>query len=365
VSTPTTVTGPNQRISVVMITRNRREQVLSTLPHLLDLPDRPPVILVDNGSSDGTADAVRQVHPAVTVLGLPDNLGAPARTVGLRAATTPYVAFSDDDSWWTPGSLTRAAEHFDAHPRLGLLGARILVGPQQRVDPICALMADSPLPILPDLPGRSVLGFIACAAAVRRSAYLQVGGFSPVLFFLGEESLLAQDLAAAGWGLAYVDDVVVHHDPRPGPTRAGRARLQVRNRLLASWMRRPGPICLRDTLAALAQARDKDVRAALRDALRGIPAVWAERQLLPPEIESDLRRLERAGSTGAGSGDIAAGAGVSLQGLQLPVAGLELAGNHPALSQDPPHTPQSIGESRHRDAIPGHGPAQVHRATQS
>jgi hypothetical protein len=50
----------------------------------------------------------------------------------------------------------------------------------------------SPLPRQPDLPGPPVLGFVACGAVVRRSAYLAVGGFSPVVFFLGEETLLAQ-----------------------------------------------------------------------------------------------------------------------------------------------------------------------------
>jgi GT2 family glycosyltransferase len=287
--------GANERISVVMMTRNRCEQVLTTVRHLLELPDRPPLILVDNGSTDGTADAVRRRFPSVTVVALKDNLGAPARTVGVRAVTTPYVAFSDDDSWWAPGALNRAADHFDAHPRLGLLGAKILIGAQQRLDPICHQMADSPLPVPPDLPGRSVLGFIACGAVVRCSAYLQVGGFSPVLFFLGEESLLAQDLAAAGWGLCYVDDVVAHHDPQPGPTRAGRARLQARNQLLTSWLRRPGRVGLRDTLVLARGVRDKEIRGALRDALRRMPAVWADRRPLPPEVEAGLRQLEQVG----------------------------------------------------------------------
>src|SRR4051794_19746902 len=247
--------APNARISVVMMTRDRREQTLHALDRLTGLPDRPPIILVDNGSADGTPDAVRAQFPAVTVIPLGRNLGAPARTVGVRAARTPYVAFSDDDSWWAPGSLNRAADHLDAAPRLALIAARILVGPQERPDPICREMADSPLPVLSDLPGRSILGFIACGAVVRRSAYLQVGGFSPVVFFLGEETVLAQDLAAAGWGLAYVDDVVAHHHPQPGPSRAGRRTLQIRNRLLSIWLRRPLWIALGETWTLVRQGR--------------------------------------------------------------------------------------------------------------
>ncbi len=286
--------SPAPRISVVMMTRDRREQVLHALQQLHDLPERPPVIVVDNGSSDGTAAAIGTHFPDVTVLSPGRNLGASARTLGVRAATTPYVAFSDDDSWWAPGALARAVDHFDAADRLALLAARILVGPQERLDPTCPQMADSPLPVLPDLPGRSVLGFVACGAVVRRSAFLQVGGFSPVIFFLGEETVLAQDLAAAGWGLAYVDDVVAHHHPQPGPTRAGRARLQARNQLLSAWLRRPLTGAIHDTWQLARRARLPEARGALIDAARRSPAVWAQRRVLPPEVEAEVRSLERS-----------------------------------------------------------------------
>jgi GT2 family glycosyltransferase len=155
-------------------------------------------------------------------------------------------------------------------------------------------MVDSPLALVDDLPGPPILGFIACGAVVRRAAYLQVGGFNPVVFFFGEEAVLAQDLAAAGWGLAYVDDVVAHHHPQLGPARVGRQRLEVRNRLLSTWLRRPLRTALRQTWGLIRQARDREVRGALLDAAQRLPAVWADRRTLPPEIDSDVRLLEQA-----------------------------------------------------------------------
>jgi glycosyltransferase involved in cell wall biosynthesis len=130
----------NDRITVVVATQNRREELLRSLPR-----HEAPVVLVDNGSTDGTPQAVREQLPHVQVVEVGRNLGATARTVGVRRASTPYVAFADDDSWWAPGCLERAADLLDAHPRLGLLTGRILIGPDERPDPVSEQMADDVL----------------------------------------------------------------------------------------------------------------------------------------------------------------------------------------------------------------------------
>jgi GT2 family glycosyltransferase len=290
---------PACAMTVVVATKDRREQALATMSRLQGLPERPRVVLVDNGSADGTADAVEHAYPDVTVLRPGRNLGAQARTLGVRAARTDYVAFADDDSWWAPGALTRAAQLFDAHPRLGLVAARTLVGPEERLDPVSEQMAASPLGTDPDLPGPSVLGFLACSAIVRRSAYLQVGGFSPVIFFGGEESLLAQDLAAAGWGVVYVHDIVAHHHPAARGPESDRVRLLLRNALLSIWLRRPASVAARHTGRVLRGLRDEHVRGALLDALRRVPEVVAARRTLPPEVEGQLRMLEEFNRVGA------------------------------------------------------------------
>src|SRR5262245_19837790 len=132
------------RVAVVMITHNRREEVLASLDRLTRLPERPPILLVDNGSSDGTAAAVAGRLPAVRVLAAGGNLGAAARNLGVAEVTAPYVALCDDDTWWEPGGLSRAADLFDAHPRLAVATARVLVGPEAAEDPICRVLAASP-----------------------------------------------------------------------------------------------------------------------------------------------------------------------------------------------------------------------------
>jgi len=224
------------------------------------------------------------------VIELEADAGSAARTEGLLAARTPLVALTDDDSWWAPGALRLAAEMFDAHPTLGLIAARIIVEPDGRLDPTCALMRASPLRAAVALPGPPVLGFLACAAIVRRDAVLACGGFHPRYGFGGEEALLAMDLASAGWDLAYVDDVVAHHHPAPG-RRAWIGAREQRNRLWSAWLRRPLPHVARLTAGQLAGSGAPG-RRGLVSALAGIPWVLRERRLLPPQVEQHLRQLE-------------------------------------------------------------------------
>jgi GT2 family glycosyltransferase len=293
-----------------MITRDRREGVLATLPHLLALPERPRIVLVDNGSSDGTAAVVRQRFPSVDVISLPENLGAAARTHGVRRVDAPYVAFADDDSWWEPGALTRAADLLDAHPVLGLVAAKVLVGESGEPDRTCEQMAASPLTGESWLPGPPVLGFIACGAVVRRSAYLDAGGFHPDFGVGGEEEVFALDLASAGWSLVYVDDVVVHHHPSPVRDRERRRQVIIRNVLWSAWLRRPASSALPITARIAGRSlRDRAVRKGLVAAARGLPWVLRERKPVPPRIEAALRLLDE---TGRNDGDVTASTNIDV-----------------------------------------------------
>ena len=92
------------RVAVVMITYNRRNEVLHSLGQLSRLSERPRIVVVDNASTDGTAAAVAEHFPDVTVVPAGRNLGAAGRTLGVRRVGAPYVAFADDDNWWAPGS---------------------------------------------------------------------------------------------------------------------------------------------------------------------------------------------------------------------------------------------------------------------
>ncbi len=259
------------------------------------------VIVIDNASSDDTREQVRSTFPGVRLIALPRNRGAVARNVGVARARTPFVAFADDDSWWAPGALALAVRHLSCHPGLALVAARILLGPSQVPDPLCAVMDRAPLGRDPSLPGPDILGFAACAVVVRRQAFLDVGGFDDVVTFGGEEERLALDLAAAGWRMVYVHDLVVHHWPSAQrATRAEHATLLCRNRLLTAWMRRPWAVAMRASATALATAGS--ARSGALQAMPRLPRALARRRPVPAGVEQLIRRLEAADSSGVDHG---------------------------------------------------------------
>jgi N-acetylglucosaminyl-diphospho-decaprenol L-rhamnosyltransferase len=270
------------QVTVVVATRNRRARLLETIPR-----HEGPVIVVDNGSDDGGPEAIEEAFPQVTVVRLGENRGAAARNAGVELARTPYVAFADDDSYWEPGSLARAAALLRDHPRVALLSARVLVGPQARLDPVSAAMAAAPLGVPDGAPGPAVLGFLACAVAVRREAFRQVGGFNPTLHVYGEEALLAMDLAAAGWLQVYAPELTVRHLPLPaGRDNGARQRIEARNRVLTALLRRPPAVVARTAVSAW-----RDDRRGVADAARLLPWALRERRPLPTTVEHALRVL--------------------------------------------------------------------------
>jgi GT2 family glycosyltransferase len=279
-------------VTIVIMTRDRIDDLRRTLCRHLELPDPPRIIVVDNGSGDGTPAAVRREHPAVEVAEMGRNAGVGARNRGVELATTAHVAFADDDSWWAPGALEQIVAAFECHPELGAVTARVVVEPAGTDDPITEVMAASPIEGDPGLPGVPVLGFLACATAVRREAFLAVGGFNERLHFGGEEQLLAADLAAAGWAIRYLDQAQVHHRPSARRATRWRRRRDLRNTLWFLWLRRPVGSALYRSLRLLGDAEPRTALTGLASALVGVPWVVRHRQVVPSDVERQLRRLE-------------------------------------------------------------------------
>jgi GT2 family glycosyltransferase len=283
------------RVAVVVITHQRRDELVLALTRLGSLPERPRVVVVDNGSTDGTADAVRKGFPEVELIASRENLGAAGRNLGVARLDTPYVAFCDDDTWWEPGSLRAAADVLDAHPRLAVVTARIVVEPAGVEDLIVQELRESPVRGADWLPGPALGSFLAGASVLRREAFLEVGGFSERLWLGGEEELMAGDLAATGWELCYISHLTVHHQASRARDPHRRRRDGIRNTLWTTWLRRPLRPALRRTVHLLRTVpRDRVTARGVLEAVRGIPWVLRERRVLPPHAEARFAALERA-----------------------------------------------------------------------
>lgn len=275
------------RLSIVLLTYNRQQEVCETLARLTSLwsvEGHFPIIVVDNASTDDTTERIQTAFPNVVVLRAPTNLGAAGRNLGVARVRTPYVAFCDDDTAWMPMALSTAAHILDAHPEISVLNARILVGPQARPDAACDAMAASPLRTIEGI-GPELTGFMAGACVMRTAAFREAGGYWPPFFIGGEEALLALDILEKGGRIVYAPNLVTRHWPSSLRNAAQRRGLTARNDIWTAWLRYPVRMALRRSAQVMSTVPTKKGKLRLlRDALRGTTLIWRHRQCLSPPV---------------------------------------------------------------------------------
>nr|WP_284289660.1 glycosyltransferase [Angustibacter aerolatus] len=122
------VTPDAGRVTVVVTCHHQRDSTLRTVGRLTG-----PVVVVDNGSHDGTVEALQALgRDDVTVVPLRRDAGTAARRVGVLAVRTPLVAFADDGWWWDaaqPGPRGRGLRRAPAPRAAGRPGRRRRRGP--------------------------------------------------------------------------------------------------------------------------------------------------------------------------------------------------------------------------------------------
>lgn len=277
-------------VSVVVITRDRPDDLRRSLEHLTSLPERPAVLVVDHGSTVRYIPDMRRRYPEVRFLPVPTNRGAAGRTIGARAAATDYVAFADDDSWWAPGALDRAVSYMEGEPRVGLVAGRVVVQPAGVDDPTSVAMAAGPIgpDLAPATAGpRAIVGCMACGSVVRRRAYLSVGGFPLGMGVGGEEQILVWDLWTTGWRAVYLAEVTAYHQPAASRDPAARRATVTRNDLWTCWARLPARSAWARTASVLADGAAEPWATArgLGRATRRADWALARRSRLPAALE--------------------------------------------------------------------------------
>jgi len=111
-------------ISVLIDTYNYGRYVEEAIESVLaqDFPlDQREILVIDDGSTDDTADRVQKFGLEISYIRKPNGGQASAFNFGLRRARGKYVAFLDADDYWLPGKLSRVAEEFEKHPDAGMV----------------------------------------------------------------------------------------------------------------------------------------------------------------------------------------------------------------------------------------------------
>jgi len=199
-------------ITVIIPTYKRPDRLVGVVQALtrqtLD-PDRFEVIAIDNFSEDDTWETLTALSATVPftmrLLQTTVNRGpAPARNLGWRAASSPLLAFLDDDCLPDPEWLAEGLAAMLADEHLGVVQGRVRT--PDDFDPVglphwyhCQII-DGPTPY-----------FEACNIFYRRSALEETGGFDEGFGWWGEDSELGWRVVEAGWGRGFTDHAVVIH----------------------------------------------------------------------------------------------------------------------------------------------------------
>lgn len=301
------MTGP--RVSVLVVTRDRRPDVLETLAAVAAFEhpaSRLEVLVLDNGSTDGTEAAVRawiegegRGLARAECVRSEENLGASrARNLLAGRASPDASVFCvlDDDALPGPEFLPTMLGALEGDARAGMVGARIVAWEDPGRDLGGAGFVDWRLGRLREAVATGPIAcdwVITCAALIRAEAFHAAGGFDEDYFVYHEDVDFGVRLGRRGWRVLYEPRAVARHKVPRGKTRAPeRLYYVLRNKFLFLRKHLPPsrnplpwilygvglvPWALAGSLAAHRGVNGPEVRAILaagRDGLRGRTGRW-------------------------------------------------------------------------------------------
>ncbi len=210
------------RASIIVVAYNGRDDLAQCLRSLQAAGHADDeIIVVDNASSDGSAELVEATFPFVRVVRSATNVGfGQGNNLAARQAQGKVLAFLNPDTVVEPGWLEALIAALDASPRVGLATSKILL----REDPehintcggdmhltglhLCRGMGQARA----ELAECATVGAVSGAAfAMRRELFQQLGGFDGSFFLYMEDTDLSWRARLAGYDCLYVPDSVVHH----------------------------------------------------------------------------------------------------------------------------------------------------------
>lgn len=209
-------------ISVIVVNYNGRAMIGACLDGLR-AQDEPPaeIVVVDNGSTDGSAALVRERHPDVRVVALTTNRGfAGGNNAGVAATQGRRLAFLNNDAVAAPAWLRRLSGALDAHPWAAMATSKIVYRDHPTVldsagDGLSrwggAFKRHHGQPVTRAQTTCEVFGACGAAFMIDREVFDEVGGFDEDFFLSHEDVDLSYRVQLSGRGCVYVADAVVAH----------------------------------------------------------------------------------------------------------------------------------------------------------
>ncbi|MCI8376029.1 MAG: glycosyltransferase family 2 protein [Lachnospiraceae bacterium] len=255
----------DSRVSVVVPNYNGIAFVEACLRTLLADAPKADILLVDNGSTDGSRELVEECFPEVRVIALDRNYGfCRAANEGMRAATSPYVILLNNDTEVLPGFTRALVSALQMNPTAFSAGAKMIqLHHQEKIDDAgnfyCALGwafargKDKPVEYY-EKPDEI---FAACGGAViyRKAALERIGYLDEAHFAYLEDIDLGWRAKIAGWKNLYVPSAkVLHVGSGTSGSRynAFKVRLSSRNSVYLAWKNMPAPQILLNAPVLLA-----------------------------------------------------------------------------------------------------------------
>jgi len=224
-------------LSIVIVTWNCREVLLDSLQSIErevhsrrdDGRIETETLVVDNGSEDGSVEAVRERFPWAEVIALPENIGfAAGNNVGLRRAKGRHAVLLNSDTVVLRDGLERCVRYLDRHPDVGVVGPQLLNpdGSKQNCIHNYPGFATELFPkgllerFLPErYPSKrfehaapiDVEAVLGACLFVRREVLESVGLMPEDYFFFLEETDWCFRISHAGWRIVHIPDARIVH----------------------------------------------------------------------------------------------------------------------------------------------------------
>jgi GT2 family glycosyltransferase len=241
-------------VSVIIPVFNQLAYTRNCLERLVapsqSLADRMELIVVDNGSEDGTGEYLKTLIPRIRVVHHQQNLGfAKGCNSGAQAATGSYLVFLNNDTEPCNGWLEALLATFENNPMAGVVGSKLLFPDGTIQHAGVAIVRDPYLPaeLSPchigyqreDSPeynrARDCLAVTGACCMIERWLFAHVGGFDEGYWNGFEDIDLCFKVHNAGYGTIYQPaSVVIHHESKSGPERK-RTELGNLQRLQERW----------------------------------------------------------------------------------------------------------------------------------